>query len=335
MRIRVEELPGRLKTRLLPFYLIFGDEPLLVQECADALRAACRAHGVQERQVFDADASFEWNRLAAECSGLSLFGDRMLIEVRIAGTKIGTEGSAMLRELAAQPSSDNVVLLLAGKLDRDVEKAAWYKAIDQAGATVRAWPLRRGELPGWIGQRLRSAGFRPSQDAIAFLAERVEGNLLAARQEIEKLTLLADPGPLDAETIAALVNDSARYSVYDLCDRALEGDCGAAVRTLGGLRAEGTEPAIVLWALAEEFRRVLRIARRRAEGETVDQAVKAERGKPASEAAARRLGHEGVEQLLRAAADVDRAIKGLDRRDAWDALLGLVTQASRGRAYAR
>jgi DNA polymerase-3 subunit delta len=329
VRIRVEEFPARLKARLLPFYLLYGDEPLLVQECADALRAACRNGGIEERQVFDVDAGFDWNRLAAECSGLSLFGDRKLIEVRLAGAKLGTEGSALLRELAAQPASDNVVLVLAGKLDRDVEKSAWFRALDEAGATVRAWPLRRNELPGWIGQRLRAAGFKPSPDALALLAERVEGNLLAARQEIDKLALLAEPGALDAATLAALVNDSARYSVYDLCDRALEGDRAAAVRTLTGLRAEGTEATLVLWALAEEFRRLLRIGRRRAAGEGSEQAMKAERGKPYSEAAFRRLGHHGLQQLLRLAAEVDRCIKGLDKRDAWDALLELVVRAGR------
>ena len=139
-------------------------------------------------------------------------GERKLIEVRLAGAKLGAEGSAMLRELAAQPASDNVVLVLAGKLDRDVEKSAWFRALDEAGATVRAWPLRRSELPGWIGQRLRAAGFRPSPDALALLAERVEGNLLAARQEIDKLALLAEPGPLDAATLATLVNARAEIA---------------------------------------------------------------------------------------------------------------------------
>ena len=153
--------------------------------------------------------------------------------------------------------------------------------------------------------------------------------LRAARQEIDKLALLAEPGPLDAATLAALVNDSARYSVYDLCDRALEGDRAAAVRTLTGLRAEGTEATIVLWALAEEFRRLLRIGRRRATGEGSEQAMRAERGKPYSEAAFRRLGHQGLQQLLRLAAEVDRCIKGLDKRDAWDALLELVVRAGR------
>ena len=333
MRIlRAEEFHTRLKSRLFPFYLIHGDEPLLIQECADALRAACRAQGITERQVFDADANFDWNRLGAEFSGMSLFGERKLIEVRIPGAKPGAAGSQALRELAALPPSEDVVLVLAGKLDRDVEKSAWVRAIEEAGATLRIWPLRRNELPGWITQRLRAAGFQPTRDAVALLAERVEGNLLAARQEIEKLTLLAEPGPLDAATLTALVSDSARYSVYDLCDRVFEGDRAAAVRTLAGLRAEGTEETLVLWALADEIRRTLRIARRRADGEHAEQAMKAERGKPSSDAALRRLGQHGLQRALRLAADVDRCIKGLDRRDAWDALLELVARMSATRA---
>lgn len=332
MRIlRVEEFHTRLKARLFPFYLIHGEEPLLIQECADALRAACRARGISERQVFDVDANFDWNRLGAEFCGMSLFGERKLIEVRLAGAKLGPAGSQALRELAALPPSEDVVLILAGKLDREVEKSAWVRAIEEAGATLRVWPLRRNELPGWITQRLRAAGFQPARDAVALLAERVEGNLLAARQEIEKLALLAEPGALDATALAALVTDSARYSIFDLSDRVFEGDRAAAVRTLSGLRAEGTEATLVLWALTDEIRRVLRIARRRADGESAEQATKAERGKPATDAALRRLGAQGLHRALRLAADVDRCIKGLDRRDPWDALLELVARLSAAR----
>lgn len=322
--LRVDEFHSRLKSRLFPFYLLHGDEPLLIQECADALRAACRAQGIVDRQVFDADAGFDWSRLAAELSGMSLFGERKLIEVRLPGSKPGATAAKALRELAAQAPPEDVVLVLAGKLDRDVERAAWVRAIEEAGATLRVWPLRRRELPGWITQRLRAAGFQPTRDAVALLADRVEGNLLAARQEIEKLALLAEPGPLDASTLETLVTDSARYSIYDLCDCTLEGNRAAAVRTLSGLRAEGTESILVLWALAEEIRRALRIARRRADGETAEQALKAERGKPVADAALRRLGQQGLQRALRLAAGVDRCIKGLEQRDAWDALLEFV-----------
>ncbi len=325
---RIDEFHTRLKTPLLPFYLIHGDEPLLIQECADALRGACRAQGIEDRQIFNVDAGFDWNRLVGEFGSMSLFGERRLVEVRLSASRPGTAGAQALREITALPPSGDVVLVLAGKLERDVDRSAWARAIEKAGATLRVWPLRRSEFPGWIAQRLQAAGFRPTRDAVTLLAERVEGNLLAARQEIEKLTLLAEPGPLDADTLAALVGDSARYSIFDLCDRVFEGDQGAAIRTLSTLQGEGTEAALILWALAEETRRALRIARRRAGGEPGEQAMKAERGKPATEMALRRLGVQGLQRMLRQAADVDRCIKGLERRDAWDALLGLVAGAS-------
>jgi len=330
VRVRVEEFASRIKRELQPLYILYGDEPLLVQECADALRARCREEGFSERRVFDADAQFDWGSLLAECGSLSLFAERKLIEVRLPGCKPGTEGGSALREVARQTTPDTVMLILAGKPERDTEKSAWFKALDEAGVSVRAWAVRRQDLPGWITQRLRAAGFRPTPDAVALLAERVEGNLLAANQEIQKLALLAEPGALDAATLAALVADSARYSTFDLCDRTMEGDCAAAVRTLDGLRAEGVDSVLVLWALADELRRLLRIARRRADGESAELAQRSERGKAHSESALRRLGTRGLLQLLRRAAEVDRCIKGLDKREPWDALLGMVIFASGG-----
>jgi DNA polymerase-3 subunit delta len=223
-----------------------------------------------------------------------------------------------------------VLLLLAGKIEWSAEKSAWFKAIDEAGVAAKAWPVQRNELPGWIGKRLRIAGFTADAGAIALLAERVEGNLLAAQQEIEKLRLLAEPGALDARTLATLVADSARYSSFDLCDRALEGDRAAAIRTLQGLRAEGEEIQMVLGALAAEIRRLMRVAERHADGEPMDQAIRAERGRAHYGSAIRRLGARGMHELLRRAALVDRCIKGLETQDAWTELLGLVIQAAGG-----
>ena len=330
MRIGVADLAKQLERKLAPMYLLYGEEPLLLQEGADALRAACRARGYSERRIFDADASFDWNLLLAECSSLSLFAEQKLIEIRLPGGKPGSEGATVLRAIAARPPPDTVLLLLAGKIDWSAEKSAWFKAIDEAGVAVKAWPVRRNELPGWIGKRLREAGFRPDAGAVALLAERVEGNLLAAQQEIEKLGLLAEPGALDARSLAALVTDSARYSSFDLCDRALEGARAAAIRTLQGLRAEGEEIQMVLGALAAEIRRLMRVAQRHASGESMDQAVRAERGRPHYAVAVRRLGARGMHELLHRAALVDRCIKGLEPRDAWTEMLGLVIQAAGG-----
>lgn len=333
MRVRLEEFARHLQQGLLPFYVLYGDEPLLIEESLDALRAAARAQGFSEREVLDAEASFDWARVSASCAGMSLFGDRKLVEIRVPAGKPGAEGGAVLREVAARPSPEQVVVVVLGATDRDTEKAAWFKALDAAGASVRAWPVKRAELPGWIGGRLRAAGFRPQADALALLAERVEGNLLAARQEIEKLGLLLPPGPLDAATLAGVVTDSARYSAFDLCDRALEGDLGAAVRTLQGLRAEGEEPLAVLGALLWEIRKLIDAAERHAGGETLEQALAAmffNRVKRHHAPAIRRLGASGLQDLLLAAAHVDRSVKGLEDGDPWEALLDLVERAAGG-----
>ncbi len=332
MRIRPEEYSRALQRGIAPFHVFYGDELLLLLECQDALRTAARTQGFTEREVLDVEPGFDWSRVSGACAGMSLFGDRKLLEIRIPTGKPGTEGGAVLREIAAHPSPDTVVAVHLGASDRDTEKAAWFRALDQAGVSVRAWPMRRGDLPGWLRQRLEAAGFRPDQEALRMLAERVEGNLLAARQEIEKLKLLAEPGTLDARTLAGVVTDSARYTSFDLCDRAFEGDHAAAARTLAGLRAEGEEPLAVLGALGWEIRKLLAIAERHAGGEPLERAAQSQRGgaKRHYAAAVRRLGARGLHRLLLRATRVDRSVKGMDATDPWDELLSLVIDAAGG-----
>jgi DNA polymerase-3 subunit delta len=332
MRVRSEDYGRSLQQSIVPFHVFYGDEPLLLMECQDALRAAARAQGFTEREVFDVEPGFDWSRVTGACAGMSLFGDRKLLEIRIPTGKPGTEGGATLREIAAHPSPDTVVAVHLGASDRDTEKAAWFKALEGAGVSIRAWPIRRGELPGWLRQRLQAAGFRPDQDALRMLAERVEGNLLAARQEIEKLKLLVEPGALDERTLASVITDSARYTAFDLCDRAFEGDHAAAARTLAGLRAEGEEPLAVLGAFGWEIRKLLAIAERHAGGEPLERAAESQRGggKRHYAAAVRRLGGRGLHALLLRATRVDRSVKGMDDADPWDELLSLVIEAAGG-----
>ena len=330
MRVRTEEFARHLQRGLRPVYVLYGDEPLLVQEALDTLRAAARAQGFSEREVLDVEPGFEWGRVVAACAGLSLFGDRKLLELRLDSGKPGSEGAAILREVAARPSPDLLLVVILGATDRDTEKAAWFKALDEAGASVRAWPVRRQDMPGWIRQRLQSAGYSAQADAVALLAERVEGNLLAARQEIERIRLLIDPGPLDARALADVVTDSARYGAFDLCDRAFAGEHAAAVRALFGLRAEGEDALAVLGALAFEIRRLAAIAERHEHGEPLERAVESERGKRHYAAAVRRLGKRGLYELLECAERVDRCTKGLEPGDEWEELLALVIRAAGG-----
>lgn len=331
MRLRPEEYPRSLERGVAPFHVFYGDELLPLLECQDALRAAARAQGFTEREVLDVEPGFDWGALTAACAGMSLFGDRKLVELRIPSGKPGTEGGAVLREIASRPSPDTVVSVALGASDRDTEKAAWFKALETAGVTVRSWPMRRNELPGWIRQRLQAAGFRPEPEAVTMLCERVEGNLLAARQEIEKLRLLRDPGPLDAASLAAVVAESARYSAFDLCDRAFEGNHAAATRTLAGLRAEGEEPLAILGAFTWELRKLLLIAERHAGGEPLERAIASQRGEKRHYATAiRRLGGAGLHALLGIASRVDRSAKGMENLDPWDELLSLVIAAAGG-----
>ena len=232
---------------LKPVYLIAGEEHLLVLEAADALRTRAKQLGYAEREILDVDQRFDWNALAQSASAMSLFATRKLIDLRLPTGKAGREGGAAIAEYCANPPPDTVLLITALEWSRrDHEPSAWVGAVDKAGTYVPVWPMKLEELPGWIGQRMASRGLHPDAGAIAALAERVEGNSLAATQEIDKLALLHGSAPLDANTLEELVADSARFDVFKLIDAALRGDATRALRILEGLRAEGEQvPALM------------------------------------------------------------------------------------------
>ena len=249
MQLRLAQLGTHLKQPLAPLYVIAGEEPLLVQESVDALRAAARQQGYTERQVLDADKAFDWSALTQAAASLSLFASRRVIEVNLLGGGPG-DGAATLKELAAAPQPDTVVVLIAGPLEWKTRQAAWYGAIEQAGASLYIEAIKPEQLPQWIAGRLRAAGLDATDAAVELLAHRTEGNLLAAQQDIEKLKLLHPGGALDEEHVRAAVADSARFDAFDLTDKVLLGDAPGAVRSLARLREEGAElPALVgAWA---------------------------------------------------------------------------------------
>jgi DNA polymerase-3 subunit delta len=227
---------------LKPVYLIAGEEHLLVLEAADALRARARVLGYAERDVLDVESRFDWNALAQSASAMSLFATRRLIDLRLPTGKAGRDGGAALIEYCSNPPPDTVLLITAMEWSRrDHEPNAWVAAVDKAGTYVPVWPMKLEELPGWIARRMASRGLKPDRAAIEALAERVEGNSLAAAQEIDKLALLHGSAPLDADTLEQLVADSARFDVFKLIDAALRGDAARALRILDGLRAEGEQ----------------------------------------------------------------------------------------------
>ena len=333
MRITPEQLPAHLAQSVLPVYLVSGDEPLLVQECADQLRAAARAGGCSERQVLDADGrDFDWQALRDCAANLSLFAEHKLVELRLPGGKPGTEGSRALCEYLDMADPGDRLLIVAGKLDKSAGNSKWYKAIDRAGGTVQVWPVRPRELPGWLERRIRGAGMRIDRDALALLAERVEGNLLAALQEIEKLKLLGtDHVTLDAVTDSVL--DNARYNLFATIDAALAGDTAHALRMLTGLRGEGVEPAVACWAASREVRLLDDLARDVAGGQRPQQALAARRVWKSRmgvlQAALDRHDSGSTATALSLALAADAATKGYGPGDPWLALEQLLLHIAR------
>lgn len=332
MKLRPEDLTTHLAGTLLPVYLVIGESPLLSIEASDAIRVRARAAGFTEREVFHIDRpsanAFQGAQHAAEA--LSLFASRRVLEIRMPGGKPGHGEEALVRILDAA-GDDLLVLVLVNRLEREAWQSDWVRRAEQRGASIGLGNVDVSQLPDWLRRRFRAAGLVAEPEAIALLVERTEGNLLAAKQEIEKLRLLAEPGPLDAQALAGVVADSARYTAFDLCDRAFEGDLAAAARTLAGLRAEGEEPLAVLGAMTWEIRRLLAIAERHAGGEPLERAVESQRGgKRHYASAVRRLGGPGLHGLLLRAGRVDRGVKGLGDADPWDELLSMVIDAAGG-----
>lgn len=325
MNLRAEQLADRLGAALAPVYLVSGDEPLQQGEACDAIRAAARTQGFTERQVMHVEAGFDWKALLAEANALSLFAERKLIELRLPSGKPGSEGAKVIAAYLERPPEDTVLLIISGKLDKAAQKTQWFKAVDRAGVTVQVWPVEASELPGWIERRLRQRGLQPAPGAAALLAERVEGNLLAAAQEVEKLALSCAGGALDAEQVEAAVANSARFDAFGLVDAALLGDVPRVTRMLHGLQAEGVEPLALLWAVAREIRSLAAMAAQVEAGLPRERAMARVWGKRKTAVGAGLNRHNALrwQQMLRRAGRIDRIVKGAAAGNAWDELLQL------------
>jgi len=329
MRINPQQLQQNLNRGLAPVYIISGDEPLLVQECCDQIRTAARKSGFEERELLHAEHNFDWGLLLASAGNMSLFAQKKLIEVRAPGGKPGDKGSKALQEFAALSSQDLVLLLILPKLDRSQLNSKWVKTLEKEGVLIQVWPVTAQEMPRWINQRLSASGLTAEPEAIQILAERVEGNLLAASQEIEKLKLLNNDSPITVDVLENSVTSSARYSVFDLIDRALAGEADKAVRTLQGLRTEGIEPPVVLWALAREIRSLLEIGEKLNQGQPLARLVRIQKRQPLIQSALSRLPTRQLETLLLRARAIDTAIKGgAGQQSPWTGLLELTLNLS-------
>ncbi len=326
MKLKPDQIAAHLQRSLAPIYLVSGDEPLQVAEVSDAIRTRARDSGCSERLLFSVETGFDWNTLLQARDTLSLFAQRRLVELRMPGGKPGEVGAKVLRAYAANPSADDVLLVISGKIDKDAQRSKWFSALEQVGVVIQVWPIKAAQLPGWIERRMRAKGLRPDAEAVALLAERMEGNLLAGAQEIEKLSLLNGDGAVDAKAVADAVSDSARYSVYDLVDRALAGDAAAVTRVLSGLQGEGVEPVVVLWALSRELLTLTTLAeelRTTALEPLLAKQRVWENRKQLVRAALKRHSLQSLRRLLRRAGDADRVAKGVAAGNVWDELRDL------------
>ena len=327
MQLKPEQLDAHLNKQLAPLYFISGDDPLRVMEAADAVRAAARAQGYDERDVLTVQTGFDWYSLQSEAGNLSLFSSRRIIDLRMPTGKPGREGAQALRDYAEQLPEDTLLLVTAGKLDPAARKSKWVQALDKAGVVLFVWPMDAREFNGWVAARMRRCGLEPSAEAVSMLADRVEGNLLACVQEIDKLYLLQGAGPVDADAITRLVADNARFDVFGLVDAALAGKAARSIRILHGLEAEGMAPQVVLWALAREIRQLTAMATQVAGGQAIPGVLSryhvwANR-KTIVGTALKRLKPAECNAMLRHCASIDRVSKGRGAGNAWDELLQL------------
>ena len=334
MQLRSDQLPAALARGLKTLYTIHGDEPLLAQEAGDLIRQAARAAGYSERKVFSVSgAHFDWSGLLGASQAMSLFAERQLIEIRIPGGKPGKEGSEALQRYCETLSDDVLTIIHLPRLDRQQQGSAWFAALDSAGVSVHVDPVERSALPHWIAQRLAAQGQRVQEgDAgaltLAFFADRVEGNLLAAHQELQKIALLYPRGPLSFEQIEAAVLNVARYDVFKLGEAVLAGQTARVLRMLDGLRAEGEAPVLVHWTLAEDIRALKRVKDAVAQGKPLPMALREARVWGAKERLFERLvpllSDHTLAHWVEAASVCDGLIKGLKHPhwpiDAWDGL---------------
>lgn len=327
MRLKIEQLPSSLNKGLASIYVLSGDEPFQLGEGADQVRRAANQVGFIGREVFFADSDFSWTTFLQAVESESLFSERRVLDLRLPVKGPGKEGEKALLQYIRWSPEDTLLLITLGKLAASAQKAAWFKALDQAGVVIQVWPLEGQYFLKWLDRRMSLKGLGTDNEGLRTLANRVEGNLLAAAQEIDKLFMLHGSGKISAAVIDESVAVSSRYDVFKLADSALKGDLRRAKTILAGLRQEGVASAVVLWALAKEVRILEQICFQRDQGVTLDEALRQchvwDKRKPLYSHAVKRLALPQLMYLVKLSARADRLIKGIEKGDAWNALLDI------------
>jgi len=336
MKLSVEDLPHHLNKGLQPLYVVHGAALLLAIEAADAIRAAARKAGCEEREVLIADTGFKWAELRNSAQGMSLFSTKKLLDLRIPNGKPGVEGAQALQDYCQQLNADTITLISLPRLDSATLKTKWFSALAEQAIVISADEILLQDLPLWIAARLKRQNQSADADTLTFLAQRVEGNLLAAFQEIQKLALLFPEGKLTFDQVKDAVMDVARYDVFKLSEAMLAGDAARFAHILEGLRAEGTATVLILWALAEDIRTMAKVSRAIQQSGNLAGALRDARvwgvRQKLVERAVRRFSPAFAERALRQAALIDKLAKGLRSGDVWDELLQLGVKCARAGA---
>ena len=334
MQLRAEQLEAHLAKTLAPIYTVHGDEPLLALEAADAVRAAARRRGCSEREVLHVERGFDWSALAHAGASQSLFGGARIVELRMPTGKPGTEGGAAIERYCAADPGGNVTVVTVPRLDKATQSSGWFTALASAGVIIDVRPVERARLAQWIAARLARNNQRASGAVLEFLADRVEGNLLAAHQEVQKLALLLPPGELALQAVEGVVANVARYDAHDAGAALLAGDLARYLRVLDGLRGEGEAPSLLLWTLAEDLRALAAVQTGRDNGRSIEALLRDYRVWGARQAAVQgavgRYPRSLLDAALADAARIDRAIKGVALGEPWDELARLGLELMHG-----
>ncbi len=320
MLLKPAALNKHLRGTLAPIYLVAGDEPLLVQEASDAILAAARTQGFTERSVVFVEPAFNWHDLTQNAASMSLFAQRRVVDVRVPAARLDKQASEVLRAYVAAPQEDTLILLRTERLERGKRSSAWFKALEANGVIVLVWPIKSGELPRWVQDRFRDAGLELEAAALTYFCQRVEGNLLAAIQEIERLKLAELPQPIPLEEIVAVLEDASHYDTFELLDAVFGGDTQRVSRLVGGLRQEGVAVFAILGALSAQLRNLLPGGRVPYQRQHLIGGF------------LRRLGsEEAIDRVLAQCAIVDQQGKGQLLGDAWLSLENLLLRLAGAR----
>lgn len=319
MNLRPDQLAASLTKPLALVYLVSGDEPMQKMEATDLLRKTCRDQGYSERETFEVDANFDWHQFTEAAASMSLFAEKRVLDLRLPSARPGKQGSQALKQYLSNPAPDTLLLITCGKLDASAKNSAWYKALEHSGVVIQCWPVAVDKLHAWVQRRFQSRDMQADREVVDYVCQHVEGNLLAAAQEIDKLHLLLGSGKIAIENVRNAVTGNSRFNVFELADCVLKGEQTRVLTILGGLRAEGVEPILILWALTKDIRLMNTVA---ADLSTADY-VLARAGVWKSRlglfrTCLSRHGRKTLRELLKFCARIDGMTKGVEKANVWD-----------------